>query len=108
MGAFFLQTTSPILAAFEDATFADSKILLEPNDILVLYTDGVVEARRDGELFGDDRLLEVLDQYDTDVAAGLPSTLFARVREFTGGRLPDDVAIVALSRSPRARGWKGR
>jgi serine phosphatase RsbU (regulator of sigma subunit) len=104
VGAFFLETTSPILAAFEDATYADSKVLLEPDDILVLYTDGVIEARRDGEFFGDDRLLEALDDYDTHGATGLPKTLFSRVREFTGGRLPDDVAIVALSRSTRARG----
>jgi serine phosphatase RsbU (regulator of sigma subunit) len=100
VGAFYLQTTSPILGAFEEATFMDSRVLLEPEDVLVLYTDGVIEARRDGELYGEDRLLAALDDYRGGGAGDMPAAIFEQVKEFTGGRLPDDVAIVALSRRP--------
>ncbi len=44
---------------YEATSFA-----LAPGEALVLYTDGVTEARRDGELFGERRLLEALGAHD--------------------------------------------
>ena len=39
-----------------DQAYEVERVLLEPGDAVVLYTDGVLEARRDGELYGDERL----------------------------------------------------
>src|SRR6185437_10031167 len=65
---------------------------------LVLYTDGVVEARRKSELYGDERLDALLA-----VNAGLPAKELARAvvddcRAFTGGDLTDDCAVVVIRR----------
>jgi len=95
---FFLETSSPILAAFEDASFVNAEEQLAPSDILLLYTDGVVEARRGEELFGDDRLLESVARLGSEGASHLPGRLFAKIKDFASGRLSDDTAIVAISR----------
>ena len=63
----------------------------------MLYTDGVTEARAaDGGFFGEERLLGVLrDAAGTD-AAQVPALLNDAVMSFTGGRLSDDIAILAF------------
>jgi serine phosphatase RsbU (regulator of sigma subunit) len=65
---------------------------------LVLYTDGVVEARREAELYGDERLDALLA-----ANAGLSAKELARAvvddcRAFTGGDLTDDCAVVVIRR----------
>ena len=98
---FFLETSSPILAAFEEASFEDREAFLAPGDTLLLYTDGVIEARQDGGLFGDERLIESVSLLGSAGALRLPELLFSRLKEFASGRLADDVAIVAISRQAR-------
>src|SRR5579871_2115089 len=65
---------------------------------LVLYTDGVVEARRGGELYGDDRLDELLAARQDLPARALASAVAEDARQFAGGDLSDDVAVVAIRR----------
>jgi serine phosphatase RsbU (regulator of sigma subunit) len=67
-----------------------------PGDGVLIYTDGVVEARRNGDLFGERRLSEVLAE-----CAGLPpGDILDRVRDaiqdFSGGQSDDDVCMLAL------------
>ena len=52
--------TGTLLGVFEQATLAAADVALAPGDALVFYTDGVTEARRDGEVFGEARLAELL------------------------------------------------
>jgi serine phosphatase RsbU (regulator of sigma subunit) len=72
---------------------------LEPGDIVLLYTDGVVEARSpDGEFFGIDRLADLVR---TQLAGGLsaPETMRRAVRELLahhGGQLTDDATLLML------------
>jgi serine phosphatase RsbU (regulator of sigma subunit) len=63
---------------------------------LVLYTDGVVEARRGGELYGDERLDALLAARHELGAHALAAAVAADAREFADGDLPDDVAVVAI------------
>jgi serine phosphatase RsbU (regulator of sigma subunit) len=67
-------------------------------DTVVLYTDGVIEARLDGELYGPERLDRVLAE-----SAGLPpdevaQAILADCRAFANGELADDCAIVVVRR----------
>ncbi|HUR52237.1 MAG TPA: PP2C family protein-serine/threonine phosphatase [Mycobacteriales bacterium] len=72
---------------------------LEPGDIVLAYTDGVVEARSpDGEFFGVDRLADLVR---TQLAGGLsaPETMRRVVRELLahhGGQLTDDATLLML------------
>ncbi len=72
---------------------------LEPGDIVLLYTDGVVEARSpDGDFFGVDRLTDLIR---TQLAGGLsaPETMRRAVRELLAhhqGQLTDDATLLML------------
>jgi phosphoserine phosphatase RsbU/P len=70
---------------------------LEHGDVLVLYTDGVTEARRDGEMFGEDRLVDFVGSMGTMRSKKMPDAIFKEVQRYTGGKLSDDVAIVAVA-----------
>jgi sigma-B regulation protein RsbU (phosphoserine phosphatase) len=78
--------------------YETARVTLDPGAAAVLFTDGLLEARRDGELFGEERLDEALARH-----AGLPARELARAlaeecRAFAGD-LGDDLAIVVLKRS---------
>ncbi len=71
---------------------------LPPGGALVLYTDGVIEARRDGELYGLDRLDATVASSVNLPAATIANSIVADCREFAGGELTDDCAVVVVKR----------
>ncbi len=78
-----------------ESSYEEREVELSPGEILLLYTDGVTEGYRDGELFGEERLLDAVRG-----AEGLdPQALVERLRDSVigfAGALRDDVDIVAL------------
>ena len=72
--------------------------VLQPGGAVVLYTDGVIEARRGRELFGVERLDEVLAQSAGRPAQDIADAVLAACRGFAGGDLADDCATVVLRR----------
>ncbi|HEX5139020.1 MAG TPA: GAF domain-containing SpoIIE family protein phosphatase [Planctomycetota bacterium] len=77
---------------------------LEPGDALLLYTDGVTEARgAGGELFGQERLTEALVGAARKEPEAILEEVRGKVRDFTGaGRNDDDVTMVAVKRASDA------
>ena len=84
----------PPLNAFA-CDYAEMRSKLAPNDCLVLYTDGVTEARRDGELFGDERLLEATCGLRGRPAQEVAESLRDAALAFAG-KLKDDLQIVVV------------
>src|SRR5690348_12870774 len=84
------------LGLFPDAQPATQELLLEKDDILFLYTDGVAQARGPDNSYFQDRLAEEL----ADLAGQPPDELVASMRRamnsFSGGNLVDDVTMMAL------------
>ena len=76
--------------------YATEKVELAPGSTVVLYTDGVIEARRDGELYGEERLDKALRMHRKLDAQGLAEAILVDCRTFAGGELDDDCAIVCL------------
>jgi serine phosphatase RsbU (regulator of sigma subunit) len=72
---------------------------LAPGAAVVLYTDGVIEARRAGELYGMQRLDALLVERRTLGPRELAHAIVADCRTFAGGELSDDCAVVVLKRS---------
>ena len=68
-----------------------------PGDVLLTYTDGLIEARDEaGEQFGFDRMLAALQDTGPDDSLDLIlERLFTAVRAFTGTRATDDTALLA-------------
>jgi phosphoserine phosphatase RsbU/P len=73
--------------------------VLPPGAAVVLYTDGVIESRRGRELFGVERLDEVLARNAGRSAQEIADAVLFACRGFAGGDLTDDCAIVVLRRS---------
>jgi sigma-B regulation protein RsbU (phosphoserine phosphatase) len=89
----------PILGRFGRARYTESSETLEPGDRIVLFTDGLIEARDPaGELFGDDRFQEHLAANAALAAEPLADSLLQRIAAWTGrsGGLEDDLTLIVL------------
>jgi serine phosphatase RsbU (regulator of sigma subunit) len=78
-------------------TYAPALLRLEPGSAAVLYTDGLLEARRAGELYGERRLDRALMRHAGLGASELARTLVEDCHAFAG-ELRDDLAVVVLRR----------
>jgi len=104
-GVQHLQASTPPLGMLPDLEFEVQRIELAAGDRLLAYTDGVTEAReaKSDRMFGEKRLIEwFLAQQDKPLA-GLPESLLAHLREFSGGddgasSLDDDMTLLCLER----------
>ena len=74
---------------------ATSRSGSRPGDALLLVTDGVTEARRGSELFGDARVADVL-RTGGDSADAVVDDLLGQVLDYQAGSPRDDIAIVTL------------
>lgn len=95
---YLLQRPGLVLAAMEDMPYKKNQFQMEPGDILFLYTDGVVEATdQDNQLYGEDRLLRVLNRISFENMHELLSKVRADVDEFVGDAPQfDDLTMVAV------------
>ncbi len=92
-----LASPSVPLGVFTDARYRDLQVEIPRGSSLLLYTDGITEARRDGEFFGEARLAEAFGR-TLDLPVGeLPSALLEEALAFSRGALRDDVALLALN-----------
>ncbi len=94
-----LEAHGLVLGIDGDQEYAESHAELVSGSSLVLYTDGVVEARRDGELYGDDRLDALLAERHELRAHALAAAVAEDAREFAGGDLSDDLAVVVIRKT---------
>ena len=66
---------------------------------IVVYTDGVVEARRRHELYGVERLDALLSGHRELAPTALANAVAQDARAFAGGELADDLAVVVIRRT---------
>jgi PAS domain S-box-containing protein len=94
-----LPSTNFPLGIFQDADFpASREIALRPGDILLLVTDGIVEARApDGTVFGQQRPLDLVRVYRQVTARQIVDNLYHAVRAFSQD-LPqyDDITATVI------------
>ena len=99
-----LKSAGTPLGAFPDARYRDIETKLPRESRLVFYTDGITEARRDGEFFGEQGLKTALAQMMSEPVEKLPALLLDEALRFTGGHLEDDVAVLAVDYVGRSVG----
>ncbi|HUP86380.1 MAG TPA: SpoIIE family protein phosphatase [Acidimicrobiales bacterium] len=85
-----------MLGMLEHADVSDASTELMVGDVLVLYTDGITEARRDGEFFGEARVRAVVSDAGHATAKDLANALVAAAVEFQEGQTRDDIAVLVL------------
>src|SRR6185295_7238675 len=91
----------PILGRFTSARFQAETLTLAPGDRLVLYTDGLTEARgATEEMFGEERLEAFVREHRHLSAEPFCDALLDELRRFTAGRgelaLEDDLTLVVV------------
>ena len=98
-------TSGSLLGVVPPVGLEPVDVTLAPGDTLVCVTDGVLEARRapswddpdpGGRFFDELGLVGVLRAHAGTTADELAGAIEAAVLEFTGGRAPDDVAVLVL------------
>lgn len=93
-----LETGGLILGLFETASYEEETVQLEKGDLVVVFSDGVSEARNvNDEEFGEERVIEVLmNDRDAEPQVVL-ERLLSRIREFAAGAVQsDDVTIMVV------------
>jgi len=84
-----------LLGVSGDARYQDMLVELGAGDLALIYTDGLTEAQAGTELFGIERVREVLDRHAHARAARIVEALIAAVRAFTDRPL-DDLTVLVL------------
>ena len=94
-----VDATGLVLGIDSPQTYEEVRAELPPGGTLVLYTDGVIEARRDGDQYGPERLDALLAEQRGLPVRSLALAVTEDCRRFAGGELSDDVAVVVIRRT---------
>lgn len=87
--------TSALLGAYP-VEVVEQLVDLEKGDSIILYTDGVIEARSDGETFGGERLQAIVAGCLGKTASKIAKEIEKAVLGFAGGPIGDDVAVMVI------------
>ncbi|HET9590046.1 MAG TPA: GAF domain-containing protein, partial [Anaerolineales bacterium] len=95
-----LTRTGVALGAAEDVKFEQRTIPLQPNDNILLYTDGLTESfNLDGEFFGEERLIEAITANQCASASDLLDMVEKALLNFVKDMPPaDDLTMLVLRR----------
>jgi serine phosphatase RsbU (regulator of sigma subunit) len=93
----------PLLGVLSEVEFKEATVELEGGDALILYTDGVIEARpAGGDFFGEELLADVVASCTGRTADGIARRIELAVIDHLGGLPDDDVAILVLRATHRS------
>lgn len=93
-----LGATGPLLMLDPRAPYHSRELAWEQDDVAVLYTDGLAEARNGNALFGEDGVASLIRRDPTASPDVLTKVLVEAARDFAGGPISDDVAVLVIRR----------
>ncbi|MBO6305337.1 MAG: serine/threonine-protein phosphatase [Selenomonadaceae bacterium] len=94
---FLSKANSPILGMVEGLTFPTSVLTLSPGDSILLYTDGVTEARNEEEdFFGEKRLLKATETFGKDAKTDINELLSILTKYAGKAEQSDDITMLEL------------
>jgi sigma-B regulation protein RsbU (phosphoserine phosphatase) len=93
-----LDVTGVALGIMDEAVYSQSQTALEPGDLMVMYTDGIVEAMNpSGELFGMERLKKVISRSSNICAEEVRAKIVDEVIKFSSGaQQSDDITALVV------------
>lgn len=94
-----LTTDDPAIGIVDIYDYNERTVIMNPGNLLVTFTDGVLEARSpSGEFFGDERLVETLLRVLDLPAQKIADSILNATFDFSQGHLIDDIAILVTRR----------
>lgn len=96
-----LDVGSTPIGLFPDTSFPGSEFLMQEGDVIVIYTDGVVEATdSNNKLFGDEKLCSIIEQNHESDAEDIKNAILSEVDSYTGGApQTDDITLLVLKKT---------
>ncbi len=97
-----LTRTGMALGIVEGSPIEDNFLVIEPGDLMLLYTDGVTESFSPEEvMFGEASLIELVTHQNESSASQILDLILSTVTDFIGGtNYSDDITMVAIRREP--------
>jgi sigma-B regulation protein RsbU (phosphoserine phosphatase) len=93
-----LEPGGAVLGVFPDGAYDQGQVTIGGGDRVILFTDGITEARNAAdEEFGEDRLIELARENRGCSAPALQARLSAAVATFTGGLFQDDATLIVMA-----------
>ncbi len=89
-----LDGTATVIGAFERWNCEACEVEIGDGDMLAIFSDGVTEAMRGEEEFGENRFLDVLRAADGNPTGQVVDAVFDAVQRFSGGDQSDDLTLV--------------
>jgi len=95
-----LEPTGQLLGPFPDETYNVENAYLSVDDVIVIYTDGISEARNtNGDLYGEPRILKLIQEYAHKAAREICSIIMDDVQKYSrGSEETDDRTMVVIKR----------
>ena len=93
-----LETGGPVLGLIPDAPFTQGQQVIRKGDVLVAFSDGIVEAPNfNSEEFGEQRLIDAIRDGWKDSACGIRNSVLNRVRAYmNNGQAVDDQTLMVV------------
>jgi len=91
-----LEVTGTVVGAFPFASYEERKVQLRPGDLLLAFTDGIVEPENAyGEPFGEENLVDLLLRYGQRESGEIITRIMETVEQWTGSsELYDDMTLL--------------
>jgi sigma-B regulation protein RsbU (phosphoserine phosphatase) len=98
--AVTLDVNGTVVGAFPFSEYEESRLELQPGDLLICYTDGITEPENAyGEMFGEERLIEVVRQSAQQEDHVIISNVIEAVRNWhPAEEMPDDMTLLIARR----------
>lgn len=94
-----LEAGGPVLGMLAGARYDYGEVIVEPGDLLVIFSDGIVEASNaNEEEFGDERLISIMQNHRRDSPAEICSRVLANVNAFIGAQTSQDDQTLVIAR----------
>ena len=97
-GVVPLRSTGPLLMLDPKATYFSREMPMTSGDLMVMYTDGLAEARAGRQMFGENRIIRSVERDLNAAPDVLCKSLLDAAKDFAGGSIGDDTAIMAIRR----------
>ena len=90
-----LEVGGAVVGLLEGMEYEEATVQLEPGDLLVMYTDGLTEPEKNGEDFGEQRLMEFVREHREESLKALAEKTLKVVQAWIGDQeQPDDMTVV--------------
>lgn len=90
-----LETSGTVVGLFDGATYDESTIAMQSGDIFVAFSDGVTEPENESGEFGEERLIELVQEHRLEPLSRIGEVITGSVADWIGGaEQPDDVTVI--------------